>query len=156
MTMALDDIIVGRCSPDAPNAVRLIDKAEAELALRYPKEHRHGRAAEALLAQQARFFVATHDGKAAGCGGYVRFADGSAELVRMFVAPRHRGHGIARAILDAIEQEAAGEGVTMMMLETGTLQSEALALYRDVGYRVRGPFGSYSESPVSVFMEKHL
>ena len=142
---AIDDVRVAPCRPDTPEAAALIARAEAELAERYPAEHRHGLAVEGLLAQDARFFLATHEDDPAGC-----------ELKRMYVAPRHRGHGIARRILDAIETAAKAEAVTTLYLETGTLQAEAMALYRTAGYRVRGPFGTYQESPVSVFMEKNL
>ncbi len=158
MNAAIDDVRVAPCRPDTPEAAALIARAEAELAERYPAEHRHGLAVEGLLAQDARFFLATHEDDPAGCGGYVVFAPAAAaaELKRMYVAPRHRGHGIARRILDAIETAAKAEAVTTLYLETGTLQAEAMALYRTAGYRVRGPFGTYQESPVSVFMEKNL
>ncbi len=154
--MSMTVATVERVSPDAPHAAALIAKAEAELALRYPPEHRHGLAVDALLSQQARFFVIMHEDEAAGCGGYVVFAPGVAELKRMYVARAHRGHGLSRQVLRAIEGAAAAEGVRVMRLETGTLQSEALALYLSAGYRVCGPFGTYTDSPVSVFMEKHL
>ncbi len=147
---------VAQVSPDTPEAAALIAAAEAELALNYPPEHRHGLAVDALIAQNARFFVISHEDEPAGCGGYVVFAPGHAELKRMFVARPHRGHGLSREILHAIETAAAAEGITRMFLETGTLQSEALALYLSAGYHVRGPFGAYAESPVSVFMEKPL
>ena len=154
--MSLTMATVERVSPDAAHAAALIAKAEAELAQRYSPEHRHGLAVDALLAQDARFFVITHEDEAAGCGGYVVFAPGVAELKRMYVARAHRGHGLSRQVLRAIEAAAAAEGVRVMHLETGTLQSEALALYLSAGYRVCGKFGAYTDSPVSVFMEKHL
>ena len=78
--MSLTMATVERVSPDAAHAAALIAKAEAELAQRYSPEHRHGLAVDALLAQQARFFVIMHDDEAAGCGGYVVFAPGLAEF----------------------------------------------------------------------------
>ncbi len=47
-------------------------------------------------------------------------------------------------------------GVRLARLETGVHQHEALGLYADMGYTKRGPFGSYSDDPLSVFMEKRL
>ncbi len=64
MTLSID-----RVPPT--DAAALIAAAEAELALNYPAEHRHGLAVEALIAQEARFFLAQIDGAPAGCGGYV-------------------------------------------------------------------------------------
>jgi putative acetyltransferase len=46
--------------------------------------------------------------------------------------------------------------VTLMQLETGIRQSEAIALYRKFGYVERGPFGAYRPDPLSLFIEKKL
>jgi len=142
--------------PDTPAAAALIAAAEAELAQNYPAEHRHGLAVDALIAQQARFLVATIDTAPAACGGYVIFAPAQAELKRMFVAKPHRGSGLSRRLLVALEDAARAEGVTTMLLETGTLQHAAIALYTRAGYSPRGPFAHYQPGPFSVFMEKPL
>lgn len=42
------------------------------------------------------------------------------------------------------------------MLETGIHSHEALALYKRCGFARRGRFGSYSDDPLSVFMERRL
>ena len=81
---------------------------------------------------------------------------GQAEMKRVFVAPAARGKGVARLLMEALEREAAKLGVTLMQLETGIRQPEAIALYRKFGYAERGPFGSYQPDPLSLFMEKRL
>jgi putative acetyltransferase len=43
-----------------------------------------------------------------------------------------------------------------MRLETGTHQLASIHLYERLSYVTRGPFGSYAEDPLSVFMEKRL
>ena len=58
--------------------------------------------------------------------------------------------------MEALEREAAQRGVTLMQLETGIKQPEAIALYRKLGYAERGPFGNYKSDPLSLFMEKRL
>jgi putative acetyltransferase len=58
--------------------------------------------------------------------------------------------------MEALEREAASLGVTLMQLETGIKQPEAIALYRKFGYAERGPFGNYQPDPLSLFMEKRL
>ncbi len=55
-----------------------------------------------------------------------------------------------------LEQCAAEEGVSLLQLETGVRQPEALALYRALGYVERGPFGPYRPDPLCLFMEKRL
>jgi len=77
-------------------------------------------------------------------------------MKRVFVDPAARGKGVARAIMEALEQDAAKRGVTRMQLETGIKQPEAIALYRKFGYAERGPFGAYQPDPLSLFMEKRL
>ena len=74
----------------------------------------------------------------------------------MFVRPQARGLGIGRRLLAALEAHAVAAGLTVLRLETGVSQPEALGLYEGTGYKRRGPFGSYTADPLSVFMEKWL
>ena len=102
------------------------------------------------------FLVAREQGRALGCGAFVLGEAGQAEMKRVFVAPAARGKGVARLLMEALEREAAQRGVTLMQLETGIKQPEAIALYRKFGYAERGPFGRYQPDPLSLFMEKRL
>jgi putative acetyltransferase len=47
-------------------------------------------------------------------------------------------------------------GQSLLRLETGIDNHEALALYERQGFVRRGPFGDYREDPLSVFMEKQF
>lgn len=71
--------------------------------------------------------------------------DGDAEIKRMYVADAHRGRGYGRAVLAELERAAAAIGCRRTILETGTRQPEAIALYRSVGYTPIPPFGIYRE-----------
>ena len=86
-----------------------------------------------------------------GCGGIRRVegVDGTCELKRMFVAPEARGRGIARALLERLEEEASALGYSTMWLETGTEQPEAIALYESHGYEPIAGFGRYKDEPLS-------
>ena len=66
-----------------------------------------------------------------------------AELKRMFVHPDHRGRGLARAMLAAVEADAAAAGADWLILETGAPQVAATTLYRASGYVDVPPFGYY-------------
>jgi putative acetyltransferase len=149
-------LAIMRDGPDRPEVAALLALADARSESLYPVERRHGLSAAALLAQDARFFVARIDGRAVGCGGYVLLPDGAAEMKRVFVVEAARGRGIGRAILAAIEAAAAAEGVTQMYLETGVKSDEAIRLYGRLGYEERGPFADYRPDPLSVFMVKAL
>ena len=69
--------------------------------------------------------------------------DGDAELKRMFVVEAMRGRGLARRMLAALEDDARAAGRLRMVLETGTKQPEAIALYTSSGYAPCTKFGYY-------------
>ena len=58
----------------------------------------------------------------------------SAQLTTSFVAPWARGHGLARALLSAIEQAAIDCGYELLKLDVRETQTAAIALYETRGY----------------------
>nr|WP_260729639.1 GNAT family N-acetyltransferase [Dactylosporangium roseum] len=82
-----------------------------------------------------------------GCVGWRTLAEDedTAELKRMYVVPGHRGRGVAKALLVAVEDDARRSGRRRMWLETGTAQPEAIALYERSGYVRIEDFGHYKE-----------
>ncbi len=150
-------VLIARAGPREPAALALIAQSDAYLAALYPPESNHLLDPEALSRPEVRFFLARRGGETVASGAYVLARDGrSAEIKRMFVAPAARGLGIGRRMLRHIEASAAEEGITLLQLETGISQPEAIGLYRAEGYVERGPFGSYAPDPFSLFMEKAL
>lgn len=147
---------IARESPRQEDVIALIRQSDALMQSLYPAESNHLLDIDSLAQPHVHVFVAREAGRALGCGAFVLGADGQAEMKRVFVDPAARGKGIARAIMEALEREAAKLGVTLMQLETGTRQPEAIALYRRFGYAERGPFGAYRADPLSLFMEKRL
>ncbi len=81
---------------------------------------------------------------------------GAAEIKRLYVAPEHRGHRHARVLMGALERAAWRAGVTELVLQTGLLQPEAIAVYRGIGYGDAKGFGPYGGKPNSVCLAKHL
>ena len=84
------------------------------------------------------------------------FADGDAELKRMYVVPAARGRGLARRVLAALEDSAAAAGRLRMVLETGLKQPKAIALYTSSGYVSIPKFGVYRCEPDSVCFGRPL
>lgn len=148
-------VLVAQETPRQEEVRILLRQSDTFSASLYPAESRHPANIDALAAPDVRFFVARLETRAVGCGALVLGA-GHAEIKRVFVDPSARGHGVGRAIVEAIESSARGEGVELIQLETGTSNHEALHLYRRCGYRERGPFGTYQCDPFSVFMEKDI
>ncbi|MFP5022890.1 GNAT family N-acetyltransferase [Pseudonocardia phyllosphaerae] len=82
--------------------------------------------------------------------------DGDAEIKRMYVVPGARGRGYARALLAELERTAAASGRSRAILETGTIQPEAIALYRSSGYQPIGSFGAHRDDPRAACFAKPL
>ena len=135
--------------PDTPDASALIEELDLHLGQLYPVESRHGFSVEKLLRDGVAFFVTRDRGHAAGCGGVLLVGREYAEIKRMYVRPAFRGRGLARLMLDHLVAHARGRGLTVIRLETGIHQREAIALYERSGFRRIAPFGPYREDPLS-------
>jgi putative acetyltransferase len=100
-------------------------------------------------------FLALRDGDAVVAVGAIQAVDGgTAEIKRMYVVPAARGKGYGRAMLAALEQDAAARGHTRARLETGSYLPVALGLYRSAGYRAIPAYGEYAGNPDSRCFEK--
>jgi putative acetyltransferase len=142
--------------PDSPAARELIERLDILMSSLYPAESNHLLSVEALRQPNVTFLTAGVDGEVAGCGAVVNQGGEYAEIKRMFVLPEFRGLKLGRRILEELENRARVSGLALARLETGIHQPEALLLYERAGYQRRGPFGDYSEDPLSIFMEKKL
>lgn len=142
--------------PDTADAVLLITELEAYLEPLYPRESRHGLSVEQLLAEDVAFFMLRANGKPASCGGVKLFGTDYGEVKRMYVRPQFRGSGFGKMMLDHLAGYASGQGVSLLRLETGIHQREAIGLYERMGFRRIAPFGPYTDDPLSLFYEKPL
>lgn len=150
------DFRLGLEDPATSDVLGLLEDGERYGASLYPAESNHYLPLDALRAANVRFVVARdRKGVAVGTGAVV-FDDGWAELKRMWVVPAARGKGLSKTILADLEARARRAGLSMLRLETGIENHEALGLYQRSGFVRRGPFGAYGPDPLSVFMEKEL
>ena len=111
---------------------------------------------EKLISEGVAFFVARQDGEASGCGGVQLFGTEYAEIKRMYVRTAFRGRGLGKAILNRLAEYALDQGVTLLRLETGIHQKEAIELYERFGFVRIKPFGEYWDDPLSLFFEIRL
>lgn len=143
-------------SPDQPDVIALVADLDAYQDTLYPPESRHALDIASLKQSNVLFAVARDsEGQAIGCGAIVLNPE-FGELKRMYVSPRGRGQGVAKKLMAMLELRAVNSGCKVIRLETGPYQHEALALYASAGYQRRGPFGDYTDDPLSVFMQKHI
>ena len=142
--------------PDTSDARQLLAELDGYLlALPYPAESRHAYPVEKLLREQVAFFVTRYEDEAAGCGG-IKFYSDYGEVKRMYVRPSHRGHGLGKAMLDHLADQARQQNINVLRLETGIYQVEAIGLYERYGFQRRAPFSDYEVSTMNIYFEKQL
>jgi GNAT superfamily N-acetyltransferase len=150
---------------DHPDAVKLNDAVQLEYVARYDDEGDLTPLDPSMFTPPHGLYLLAYDplGRPVATGGWRTqdendegYADGDAELKRMYVVPEARGLGLARRILAALEADARAAGRTRMVLETGTAQPEAIALYTSSGYEPCAKFGLYRDYPNSRCFAKPL
>ncbi|MFD3758494.1 GNAT family N-acetyltransferase [Streptomyces sp. NPDC058622] len=150
---------------DHSDAVKLDDQVQLEYQERYQGEGDVTYLDPAMFAPPRGLYLIAYDlGDApVASGGWRRqdendegYADGDAELKRMYVVPEARGLGLARRILAVLEDDARAAGRTRMVLETGDQQPKAIALYFSSGYAPAAKFGHYRFHDSSRCMAKAL
>lgn len=104
--------------------------------------------------------LATVDGRAMGTAilrpAGDRFGPATGEVKKVFVRPAARGLGVARQLMSAVEDAARAAGWGAVILQTGSRQPEAIALYVSHGYRPIAPYGPYVGDTVSLCFRKTL
>ena len=141
---------------NAAEAVALIGELDAEILSRYPGLPTYGLHPGEHADPRLRFFVLEEGGVPVACGAVRELEPGVAELKRMFVRPAYRGRSLGRALLGGLEEKARTAGIRLMRLETASLLTEAIALYRSAGYRDIAQYGQYVGDPISICMERRL
>jgi DNA-binding MarR family transcriptional regulator/GNAT superfamily N-acetyltransferase len=125
--------------PAGPDAQYCLREYFAELGRRFDTgfDPSHTRPADRdeMLPPAGVFLVATLRAEPVGCGALKFHRDDWAELKRMWVAPPGRGIGIGRRMLAELETRAAAHGSRVVRLDTNKALTEAIAMYRSVGYR---------------------
>ncbi|MDT0382172.1 GNAT family N-acetyltransferase [Streptomyces sp. DSM 42041] len=148
-----------------PDAVHLNDRVQLEYAERYGHEGDVTPLEPTMFEPPHGRFLVVYDDQdlPVASGGWraqdrdeLGYADGDAEIKRMYVVPEARGRGLARLVLAALEDDARAEGRTTMVLVTGTQQPEAVSLYLSSGYKPCAKFGHYRFVDFSLCYAKPL
>ncbi len=148
-----------------PDAVRLNDRVQREYAERYGDEGDVTPLEPGMFEPPQGLYLIVYDesGIPIATGGWRAqdendegYADGDAEIKRMYVVPEARGRGLSRQVLAALEDDARAAGRTRMVLETGTRQPEAVSLYVSSGYESCAKFGLFRFDELSRCYAKPL
>jgi GNAT superfamily N-acetyltransferase len=149
---------------DDPDAVLLRAAQQAEMRELYQDDDEPVPLTDASTV--VAMVVLRLDGDPVACGALRDLVPGSwgdgepaprtGELKRMFVRRDRRGRGLSRLVLADLEQRALARGLRRVVLETGTLQTAAIALYERSGYTRIPSYGGYAASPISLCYAKDL
>jgi len=142
---------------DAPEVRPLLEGLGREYDRRYgANDELAAYGADDFVPPAGAFLLVEQDGVAVAGGGLRRLDVATGEIKRMWTAPeaRRRGHG--HRVLAALEEAARTRGYARVLLETGTEQPEAVALYAAAGYERVAPYGRYRDDPRTICMAKDL
>jgi putative acetyltransferase len=122
-----------------------------------PAEYRHHMTVEQMAQPDTTLFVARAEaGAPLGMGALRRHGDGVGEVKRMFVKPEARGRRIGEAILAHIEALAREEGLTRLVLETGSNFDAARRVYERGDFLTCDAVLDYPPSAWTTFYTKDL
>ena len=135
---------IDEVDPSSDDAVWCLEQYYAELAELFEEGFD---ASKSLLADPndmrrpyGVFLILRVDERPVACG-VVKVSDpGVAYIKRMWVQPDHRGQGLARVMLAALEAAALELGCMVAELETNRVLTGAIRLYLSSGYQEVAPF----------------
>ncbi len=100
--------------------------------------------------------VGYDEGIAVACASFKHIDNNTVEIKRVFVREEYRGKGIAKSIMNEIENKAKEKGYSELVLETGRKMIVAVSLYKSLGYKEIPNYGQYKNMVKSVCMKKYL
>lgn len=140
--------------PDSPDARACVAAYFAELAARFEGGFDLGTKGYTDPKDSGTFYLAWRAGAPIACGALKTIDPGTVEIKRMWVSPEARGQGVAKALLAALEAEAARLGAVRIILDTNKALVEAHTFYRKAGYR---EIARYNDNPYAhLWFEKAL
>ena len=151
MTIEIDDV-------SRPEVIALLEEHLRNMYEVTPPDQVFAFDASRLRAPGIRLWTAWEDGTLLGCAALKELSPTQGEVKSMRTPANLRRRGAGRALLNHILQVSRESGYRELFLETGCQPAflPAQTLYRSVGFRECGPFGSYTENGNSVFMSLQL
>ena len=150
--------------PLAPEAQPLVENLIREYDARYGTRFNKGGAREELYryppqdfaSPRGNFLLIQRDGRTIAGGAFMAYDEDTAEFKRIWTDPAFRRQGLAKRIVEALEDQAAAQGYTRVYLTTGFRQPEASTLYLTLGYRPLFDPSLDPELYLALPFEKHI
>lgn len=151
----MDNIFLKRTNSEDTNFTSLVKQLDRDLHSRYGADQEFFDQFN-KLDHIKNVVVAFNGDIPVACGAIKVYDTGTMEVKRMFVSEGYRGRKISKKVLAELEKWAAEMGYASCILETGTNQPEAIALYNNSGYTVIDNYGQYAGVETSICMKKVL
>ncbi len=148
-------ILLERTTSDSVHFKLLTDKLDHELKLIYGSSQDEFDQYN-IINHLDTVVIAYINDTPVGCGCIKKMDTASAELKRMFVDANFRGMGIGSAVLTELEIWAKEIRYSSILLETGTIQQNAIKLYQKHGYQIIPNFDPYIGNELSICFKKNL
>jgi putative acetyltransferase len=151
--MLIEDDDVSR-----PQVIALLEEHLRNMYELSPPDQVFAFDASRLRAPGISFWTAWEDETLLGCAALKQLSPTQGEVKSMRTPASLRRRGAGRVLLNHILHVSRERGYHELFLETGCHPafSAAQTLYRSVGFKECGPFGSYTENGNSVFMSLQL
>ena len=100
--------------------------------------------------------IAYFGDRAVGCAGLKAYSASDAEVKRVWVEPAYRRHHIAEELMARIEDKARERGFRRTVLQTRPIMTDAVALYRKLGYSLIDNYPPYDRLEGAICFAKEL
>jgi DNA-binding MarR family transcriptional regulator/GNAT superfamily N-acetyltransferase len=156
--MLRDEVAIRDADPDDPAALACVGAYYRLLAEKVPGTRPDMFTLPLTDAPKYRppegaFLIAWSDDLPIACVSLRPLEPGVAEVKRLWVDPIARGQGLARRLMRQIEARARDLGHDRLKLDSNTVLTEAIALYRSDGWQEIAP---YTGAPANIWMAKRL
>ncbi|TAF93071.1 MAG: GNAT family N-acetyltransferase [Bacteroidetes bacterium] len=113
-----------------------------------------------LFATAGKYWVLVQNGEVLGGGGWYPtpgLPKGYAELVKLYLAPKARGLGYGKLLMNKVAHDALNTGYTQLYLESLPQLHQAVKLYTQQGYTaIDAALGESGHFGCTIFMIKKL
>lgn len=128
----------------------LLQASDEAMKALYPPQLCYLVDAETLLSDAYEFYILWQGESSAGCIG-LGLRNDFIEIKRLFIDAAFRRTGRAQRLLSHGAACASARGYRELRLEVGTLQPEAIGLYKSLGFREISAYPPYEPHVLSRF-----